>query len=142
MGLPREDLLMLIGDTAEKYGVDNALTKADIFSPSGSQPPKFVGKVKDVARSAESTSARIESQLSPVGDPTLNVQWFHNDKPLKAKTHLIALYEFGYIGLKFKRVYPDDFGRYTCHVETSSGEASFSANVGSITDNPERPVGE
>lgn len=45
------------------------------------QPPKFLTQPKDLTL-PENSLAHFECRLTPVNDPTMKVEWFHNGKTL------------------------------------------------------------
>lgn len=45
------------------------------------QPPKFLSKPQDLILQ-ENTLAHFECRLTPVNDPTMKVEWYHNGKTL------------------------------------------------------------
>jgi hypothetical protein len=46
------------------------------------QLPKFITQIQDLLNKQEGDSAHFECRLEPVGDPTLRIEWYLNDKPL------------------------------------------------------------
>lgn len=47
------------------------------------QRPVFTQPLQNIDSIAEGTTAHFECRLIPVGDPTLKVEWFRNEKPLE-----------------------------------------------------------
>ena len=45
------------------------------------EPPRFLTHIKDLNK-VEGDSAHFECRLEPIGDPSLTIEWFLNDKPL------------------------------------------------------------
>lgn len=45
------------------------------------QPPKFITQPKDLVL-PENSLAHFECRLTPVNDPTMKVEWFHNGKTI------------------------------------------------------------
>uniref|UniRef100_A0A0A9YTN9 Titin n=3 Tax=Lygus hesperus TaxID=30085 RepID=A0A0A9YTN9_LYGHE len=59
-----------------------------------------------------------------VGQPTPQVKWFHNDKPIKeGKDKTIKQDEEGVCNLAIVEVFPEDSGVYTCVATNIAGEA-------------------
>lgn len=47
------------------------------------QRPVFTQPLQNIDSIAEGATAHFECRLIPVGDPTLKVEWFRNEKPLE-----------------------------------------------------------
>ena len=47
------------------------------------QRPVFTTPLRNIDSLSEGSTAHLECRLIPVGDPTLEVEWFHNNIPLK-----------------------------------------------------------
>lgn len=45
--------------------------------------PKFTHPLRDIDI-VEGTRAHFEAKVIPIGDATMNIEWFHNGKPLAA----------------------------------------------------------
>ena len=45
------------------------------------KPPSFISKIKDVNIS-EGQPAHFDCRVEPIGDGSMQIQWFHNDQPL------------------------------------------------------------
>ena len=45
------------------------------------KPPSFLNKIKDVNIS-EGQAAHFDCRVEPIGDGSMQIQWFHNDQPL------------------------------------------------------------
>lgn len=59
-------------------------------------PPKFVTQIQPQENLQEGDSAHFECKLTPVNDPKLRVEWYHNGKPLKSgKSITLNLTKFG-----------------------------------------------
>lgn len=93
-----------------------------------SQPPKFVTTPQDLTL-AENSLAHFECRLTPVGDPTLRVDWYHNGRPLVTGSRVKTISDFGYVILEVAGVYPRDSGVYTCRAVNKVGEASVSCKL-------------
>ena len=46
-------------------------------------PPQFIIPLAD-ATQVEGSRIHLEARVEPVGDPTMNVDWYHNGRPLPA----------------------------------------------------------
>ena len=58
-------------------------------------PPQFLTQPADVSL-VENQLAHFECRLSPVGDPTMRVEWYHNGRPLSAGSRVRTINDFGY----------------------------------------------
>lgn len=63
------------------------------------QRPVFTAPLQNVEL-VEGQSAHLECRLIPVGDPTLKVEWFFNEKPLQMSMFVLDI-TIKYIYLKF-----------------------------------------
>merc|ERR1712203_1030490 len=102
--------------TTEMY-----LTEDDVFDSEKRQPPRFVTQIQSITSLEEMQAAKFESQLAPVGDPNMKVEWFWNGKPLSFKTRFTPIYDFGYVAMNFGWVYPEDSGEYICRATNQYG---------------------
>ncbi|CAN8024063.1 unnamed protein product, partial [Ixodes persulcatus] len=93
-----------------------------------SQPPKFVTTPTDLTL-GENSLAHFECRLTPIGDPTLRVDWYHNGRPLVTGSRVKTISDFGYVILEVAGVYPRDSGVYTCRAVNKAGEASVSCKL-------------
>ena len=57
-------------------------------------PPQFLTQPADVSL-VENQLAHFECRLSPVGDPTMRVEWYHNGRPLSAGSRVRTINDFG-----------------------------------------------
>lgn len=67
-------------------------------------PPQFIVPLQNITQ-MEGGKIHFETRIEPVGDPTMQVQWYRNGQSLEASELNIQLYLFQYIFLilKFKR---------------------------------------
>lgn len=47
-------------------------------------PPVFTSQFQNLTNLTEGDIAHFEASLAPAGDQTMVVEWFYNEKPLKA----------------------------------------------------------
>jgi hypothetical protein len=57
--------------------------RPEIQEPQTRQRPVFTQPLQNIDAIAEGQTAHFECRLIPVGDPTLKVEWFRNEKPLE-----------------------------------------------------------
>ncbi|GFY64285.1 titin [Trichonephila inaurata madagascariensis] len=92
------------------------------------QRPVFTAPLQNLEL-VEGQSAHMECRLIPVGDPTLVVEWFFNEKPLPPSSRVQTTHDFGYVALDIQYVRPDDIGIYTCRARNELGEAVTTASI-------------
>ncbi|RXG68646.1 Titin, partial [Armadillidium vulgare] len=92
------------------------------------QPPTFTKSLKNI-ETIEGTNIHLEARLQPVGDTSMRVEWYFNDKPLKVGHRFRPAYDFDYVALDLLGVYPVDSGIYTCRATNKLGQAVTSASV-------------
>ena len=92
------------------------------------KPPEFLSQPGDLLL-PENGLAHFECKLTPVGDPSLRVEWFHNGKPLLAGSRVKTISDFGFVILEVSGVYARDAGLYTCKASNKHGEASVSCTL-------------
>lgn len=91
--------------------------------------PVIVQQMQNVDNLKEGQPARLECRMTPVGDASLRVQWFHNDKPLELGSRFRSTNDFGLVSLDIGYVFPEDSGVYTCKAFNQNGEAATSATL-------------
>lgn len=53
----------------------------------------------------------------------IQIEWFHNDTPLMFGSRIRTIHDFGYVGLEFLHVHPEDTGKYICRATNAAGQA-------------------
>lgn len=91
------------------------------------QAPIFTTSLKNI-EIKEGQRAHFECRLIPVSDPTMKVEWYHNNKPVKSGSRFTETNNFGFVALDILYCYPEDSGTYTCRAINALGEAVTSAN--------------
>ncbi|XP_015783235.1 titin isoform X1 [Tetranychus urticae] len=119
--------------------------RAQIDEPVTTQAPIFTSAMKNIELQ-ENGSAHFETRIIPVGDPTLQVEWFQNGLPLLQGSRVRTQHDFGYVSLDLQRVLPEDSGTYTCKATNALGQAMTSATLkvtptGSILVDSQFPEG-
>lgn len=92
------------------------------------QAPIFTTSLNNV-EIKEGQRAHFECRLIPVSDATMKVEWFHNNKPVKAGSRFVETNSFGFVALDIMYAYPEDSGTYTCRAKNIIGEAITSASA-------------
>ena len=86
------------------------------------QAPVFTTAPRNV-EVIEGERVHFECQLTPIGDPTLTVEWLKNGVPLLQGSRFVEIFDFGFVALDIKYAYPEDSGRYTIRAQNAYGEA-------------------
>uniref|UniRef100_A0A3Q3GMU6 Ig-like domain-containing protein n=1 Tax=Kryptolebias marmoratus TaxID=37003 RepID=A0A3Q3GMU6_KRYMA len=76
-----------------------------------------------------SAGSHFECRLTPIGDPTMVVEWLHDGKPLAAANRLRMVNEFGYCSLDYEVAYARDSGVITCRATNKFGVDQTSATL-------------
>lgn len=92
------------------------------------KPPEFITTPADLIL-AENSSAHFECRLTPINDPSMRVEWFHNGKALSAGSRIKTINDFGFVILEVGGVYLRDSGLYTCKATNRHGEATVSCKL-------------
>lgn len=90
------------------------------------QVPIFTTSLKNV-EIKEGQRAHFECRLIPVSDPTMKVEWYHNNIPVKSGSRFTETNNFGFVALDIMQCMAEDSGQYTCRAINALGEAVTSA---------------
>ncbi|GMT09920.1 hypothetical protein PFISCL1PPCAC_1217, partial [Pristionchus fissidentatus] len=60
----------------------------------------------------EGQSVHMDCVVQPINDPNLKIEWFFNGNPLQFGSRIRMIHDFGYVGLEFLHVHPEDSGVY------------------------------
>lgn len=93
------------------------------------QRPVFTQPLQNIDAIAEAGTAHFECRLIPVGDPTLKVEWFRNERPLEDSSRITKQHDFGYVSMDMSHVREEDEGVYMCRATNALGEAVTSASM-------------
>merc|ERR1711988_1980017 len=91
-------------------------------------PPEFLSPLTDQML-AENSLAHFETRLTPINDPSMKVEWFHNGKALSAGSRIKTINDFGFVILEVANVMTRDSGSYTCKAVNRHGESSVACNI-------------
>ncbi|CDQ62005.1 unnamed protein product [Oncorhynchus mykiss] len=100
----------------------------DLYDKDKQQKPQFKKKLTSV-RLKRFGPVHFECRLTPIGDPTMVVEWLHDGKPLAAANRLRMVNEFGYCSLDFEVAYARDSGVITCRATNKFGVDQTSATL-------------
>lgn len=93
------------------------------------QKPRFLGPLKGTNKIVEGQRAHFEARVEPQNDLTMQIEWYHNDKPITAANRIQTYHDFGYVAIDILRVRPEDAGTYTVVSKNLLGEAHLSATM-------------
>ncbi|XP_055379031.1 titin isoform X2 [Condylostylus longicornis] len=100
--------------------------RVEEYEETTKQAPIFTTSLKNV-EIKEGQRAHFECRLIPVSDPTMKVEWYHNNVPLKSGSRFTETNNFGFVALDIMACLPEDSGTYTCRAINACGEAITSA---------------
>lgn len=98
-------------------------------TPECLKAPEFKNPIKDQLNVGEGGFAHFEARLEPVGDSTMRVEWFKDNRPVEASSRTTTFFNFGYVALTIKQLTIHDIGTYTCRAYNALGQATTSANL-------------
>ena len=71
----------------------------------------------------------IETKIDPANDPSINVEWYHNEKVLQIGHRVTTIYSYGYAVLEIIDISAQDCGNYTCVAKNNKGYSQYSFTV-------------
>ncbi|MEQ2257861.1 hypothetical protein XENORESO_000001, partial [Xenotaenia resolanae] len=110
-----------------RYGQEQ-WEEGDLYDKEKQQKPLFKKKLTSI-RMKRFGPAHFECRLTPIGDPTMMVEWLHDGKPLAAANRLRMVNEFGYCSLDYEVAYARDSGVITCRATNKFGVDQTSATL-------------
>uniref|UniRef100_A0A3Q3XGG8 Ig-like domain-containing protein n=1 Tax=Mola mola TaxID=94237 RepID=A0A3Q3XGG8_MOLML len=110
-----------------RYGQEQ-WEEGDLYDKEKQQKPQFKKKLTSI-RMKRFGPAHFECRLTPIGDPTMVVEWLHDGKPLAAANRLRMVNEFGYCSLDYEAAYARDSGVITCRASNNFGVDQTSATL-------------
>lgn len=103
--------------------------RPEIEDPITRQRPVFTQPLQNIDFIAEAQTAHFECRLIPVGDPTLKVEWYRNEKPIENSSRITKQHDFGYVSMDISHIRDDDEGVYMCRAINPLGEAVTTASM-------------
>jgi titin len=103
--------------------------RPEVDEPITRQRPVFTQPLQNIDSIPEGQTAHFECRLIPVGDPTLKVEWFRNEKPLEDSSRITKVHDFGFVSLDITHVRDEDQGVYICRASNPLGEAVTTASM-------------
>uniref|UniRef100_A0A3Q3JVX4 Ig-like domain-containing protein n=1 Tax=Monopterus albus TaxID=43700 RepID=A0A3Q3JVX4_MONAL len=111
----------------QRYGQEQ-WEEGDLYDKEKQQKPVFKKKLTSI-RMKRFGPAHFECRLTPIGDPTMVVEWLHDSKPLEAANRLRMVSEFGFCSLDYEVAYARDSGIITCRAVNKFGIDQTSATL-------------
>ncbi|VDK66159.1 unnamed protein product, partial [Onchocerca ochengi] len=105
-----------------------ALSKDDAYSEASKRPPEFKTELTNIGVE-ESDYCRFETQIAPINDPYMKIEWFKDGKPVLIGHRFRSVLDFGFACLDVLYALPDDTGEYTCVATNPYGKATTSAKL-------------
>jgi titin len=91
--------------------------------------PIFTEPLPPVPELREGQSIHLECTVSPPNDPTLQIEWFLNGRPLHTGSRFRTFNDFGAIGLDILTVIPEDSGEYVIKASNALGSNTSSTYI-------------
>ncbi len=96
-------------------------------------PPQFISPIQDQVGVREGGFAHFEARLEPMGDHTMQVDWYKDGRPVDASSRITSFFNFGYVALTIKQVAMHDAGVYTCVAKNAKGSAQTEAKLTTVS---------
>merc|ERR1719471_33499 len=84
--------------------------------------PKFTRHLQNMGERVEGSSIKLEAQITPSSDSSMNIEWFKDGQPITASSRIGTIFSFGYVSLNISGLRAEDAGTYTCRAVNRSGE--------------------
>lgn len=124
VGTMHGDALQKIAYLEQKQPAKHTLDDEGVTSA-----PNFVVQLQGKTKLVEGQNIHIECRIEPYPDSTLNVEWFHNGKPLPFGNRIRTSYDFGFAALDISGAYPQDSGRYILRATNALGSAESHLDI-------------
>lgn len=111
------------------FGTSEQTVNLGCVEKSDGRAPKFTTQIQNLKGLKDSQSAHFECTLEPVGDPDMQVEWFHNGVPIRHSTRIKPVSDFGYVLLDIAYVQSHDSGEYICKASNKYGEDYTRATI-------------
>lgn len=93
-------------------------------------PPRFEKPLPDISNLREGESIHLETRIASSSyDPSLAIEWYKDDQPLRASNRVRTITEFGFVILEISPVTTEDTGVYTVRAVNNFGEAVLSSII-------------
>ena len=103
-------------------------SRSELIEETSQQTPVFTTSLQNI-EIIEGQRAHFEVRLIPTSDPTMKIEWFHNDIRVKSGSRFTEYNDFGFVALDIMYAYAEDSGTYTCIATNAIGQAMSSCNL-------------
>ncbi|VDM78989.1 unnamed protein product [Strongylus vulgaris] len=125
-----ERLKSILSDTAHPESL-RRITEMEQLQPAKPseeemplEPPVFTQQLTGPSEVLkEGQSVHMDCVVQPINDPNLKIEWFCDERPLMFGSRIRTIHDFGYVGLEFLHVHPEDTGTYICRATNAAGTA-------------------
>ena len=93
-----------------------------------SKAPVFVTKPRDVT-CYEGQPAHFDCRVEPIGDGSMRVDWYHDDKPIQIGSRIHTINDFGFVVLDIDWTFRRDSGVYKCVLTNKHGSVEWSTKL-------------
>lgn len=90
------------------------------------EPPIFLIPLKDL-NVIEGSRAHFEAKVYPVGDSTMTINWYWNERLVESSSRINTVNNFGFVALDVINTNLNDSGVFRCIVKSATGTAESSA---------------
>ncbi|XP_022670614.1 titin-like isoform X6 [Varroa destructor] len=90
--------------------------------------PVFVSHINDLELT-EGQHARFECRVEPAKDPTLKVEFLHNQQPLRSGSRITTKQDFGLVTIDIQGISSNDVGIYSVRATNNKGQATTTASL-------------
>uniref|UniRef100_A0A1I7XKU1 Immunoglobulin I-set domain protein n=1 Tax=Heterorhabditis bacteriophora TaxID=37862 RepID=A0A1I7XKU1_HETBA len=104
------------------------LTVEDSYEEHLKRAPEFKTPMQNIGV-LEGEFCRFETQIAPINDPYLKVEWFKDKKPVLIGHRFRSTLDFGFACLDLLYALPDDTGEYHCVATNRHGQAMITAKL-------------
>merc|ERR1712200_297842 len=77
----------------------------------------------------EGQPAHFDCRIEPIGDGSMRVDWFHDDKPIQIGSRIHTINDFGFVVLDIDWTFKRDSGTYKCVATNKCGSAEVTVNL-------------
>jgi titin len=91
--------------------------------------PEFKSHLKDQVDIREGGFAHFEARLEPIGDDSMKVTWYKDNRQIEASSRITTFFNFGYVALTIKQVTAKDAGTYTVVATNKQGQAKSTSSL-------------
>lgn len=91
--------------------------------------PKFVVPLSDNLTVRMRSRVELKSRIEPRFDPSMHIEWFKDDVPIRSSNRVHVYFDRGYAALVISGFEERDNGNYTCVATNSCGSARVKARL-------------